>query len=201
MIETQDTEQKILEAARKIFLEKGLSGARMQDIANEAGINKALLHYYYRSKDKLFEIVFIEHKQKMFENMSKILGSDKSVSEIIELVIEQEQDSLREMPMMPLFIMNEIHKRPEKLAEIHNFYMKDASKKFFETVKKEVAEGKIKPINPLDLLMNLVSLNVFPYLACPMFMQVLDMTQEDVDAFLENRRHTIKEFIMNAIKP
>ncbi len=201
MVEVQDNERKILDAARKVFLSKGLAGARMQDIADEAGINKALLHYYYRSKEKLFEIIFLEHKQMMFENITKIMGSDKSVLEKIELIIEQEQDSLQALPIMPLFIMNEIHQNPERVAGMHDARLKEIGKKFFEQVRKEIAEGKIRPIEPLDLFMNMISLNVFPYLACPMFQFAFDLSDEEADSFLKNRRNTIKEFMLNALKP
>jgi AcrR family transcriptional regulator len=196
----ENTEEKILAAARKVFMQKGLAGARMQDIADEAGINKALLHYYYRTKEKLFEIIFLEHKQKMFANLVKILDSDKSVLEKIELIVEHEQDSLQALPQLPLFIMNEVNCNPERVLEMHDKMMKDVQLKFFAQVEKEIAEGKIRPINPLDLMLNLISLNVFPYLSMPMFGQIMDISEEDVKVFMQNRRHTIKEFIFNALK-
>lgn len=201
MVEEKETERKILDAARKVFLSKGLTGARMQDIADEAGINKALLHYYYRSKEKLFELIFREHKQMMFENIVKILESDKSVIEKVEMIIDKEQDSLQELPSMPLFIMNEIHQNPDRMMEMHSLKMAEAAKRFFVQIEQEVKEGKIKPISPMDLYMNLISLNVFPYLSCPMFMKVLDMTQEEGDEYLKSRRRSIKEFMINALKP
>jgi AcrR family transcriptional regulator len=196
----ENTEEKILAAARKVFMQKGLAGARMQDIADEAGINKALLHYYYRTKEKLFEIIFLEHKQKMFANLVKILDSDKSVLEKIELIVEHEQDSLQALPQLPLFIMNEVNCNPERVLEMHDKMMKDVQLKFFAQVEKEIAEGKIRPINPLDLMLNLISLNVFPYLSMPMIGQIMDISEEDVKVFMQNRRHTIKEFIFNALK-
>ncbi|MDX2304181.1 MAG: TetR/AcrR family transcriptional regulator [Microscillaceae bacterium] len=199
MQENLETDQKILRAARKIFVQKGLTGTRMQDIADEAGINKALLHYYYRSKKLLFEIVFKEHKQKMFENLIQILNSDKSVMEKVEQVIEHEQDSLQAFPTMPLFIMNEVHQNPERVFELHTGAMKEVTWQFFKQIEQEIAEGKIRAINPMDLLINLVSLNTFPYLACPMFMHTLGMSEKDVEEFLQNRRHTIKEFFRQAL--
>jgi TetR/AcrR family transcriptional regulator len=197
----ENTEERILVAARKVFMQKGLAGSRMQDIADEAGINKALLHYYYRTKEKLFEIIFLEHKQKMFGNLVKILDSDKSVLEKIELIIEHEQDSLQALPQLPLFIMNEVNCNPERVMEMHDKMMKDVQLKFFAQVEKEIAEGKIRPIKPLDLMLNLVGLNVFPYLSMPMFGHIMEMSEAEIQTFMKNRRHTIKEFIFNALKP
>lgn len=196
----ENTEEKILSAARKVFMQKGLAGARMQDIADEAGINKALLHYYYRSKEKLFEIIFWEHKQKMFENVIKILDSDKSVLEKIELIVEHEQDSLQAMPQLPLFIMNEVNCNPQRVMEMHDKRMKDVQSKFFDQVEREIAEGKIRPIHPMDLMLNIISLNVFPYLSMPMYGHIMEMNEEQIRIFLKNRRNTIKEFIINALK-
>src|SRR5215217_8189549 len=107
------TEEKILEAAKKIFLTKGLDGARMQDIANEAGINKAMLHYYFRSKDKLFEQVFTEVAGHFLPKIIAIIASEQTVFEKIECFCKEYIDQVITTPYVPIFILNEINKQPE----------------------------------------------------------------------------------------
>ena len=97
----QGTEEKILSAARKIFTTKGMAGARMQDIANEAGINKALLHYYYRDKEKLFETIFLEEAQKFFPKINAIFQSDDPLFLKIEKFVDEYIDEMLENPYLP----------------------------------------------------------------------------------------------------
>src|SRR3954468_10948841 len=107
------TEEKILEAARKIFLAKGLDGARMQDIADEAGINKAMLHYYFRSKEKLFEKIFTEVAGHFLPRIATILASENSVLEKIDTFCAEYINQVMQTPYVPIFILNEINRQPE----------------------------------------------------------------------------------------
>ncbi len=109
----QTTEEKILVASKKIFLTKGLDGARMQDIADEAGINKAMLHYYFRSKDKLFEHIFTEVAGHFLPKIIAILASEKTVFEKIETFCNEYINQVIQTPYVPIFILNEINKQPE----------------------------------------------------------------------------------------
>ncbi len=109
----KSTEEKILAAAKKVFIAKGMAGARMQDIADEAGINKALLHYYFRSKEKLFEMIFMEAAQKLFPKINFIFESDVSLFEKIENFCEEYITIMSENPYLPLFVLNEISRDPE----------------------------------------------------------------------------------------
>src|SRR5205809_3897614 len=99
------TEQRILTAAKKIFLAKGLDGARMQDIADEAGINKAMLHYYFRSKDKLFETIFEEVAIHFLPRITEIFESDKSLFKKIEAFCEVYIEQVKQMPYLPFFVL------------------------------------------------------------------------------------------------
>ena len=97
----QSTEQIILEAAKKVFVRKGMAGARMQDIADEAGINKALLHYYFRNKEKLFEMIFMEAAEKFFPRINAIFDSDQPLFEKIESFCEEYISVVMENPYLP----------------------------------------------------------------------------------------------------
>src|SRR4029078_3015094 len=109
----QNTEEKILSAAKKVFLKEGMAGARMQDIADEAGINKAMLHYYFRSKEKLFETIFKELSIEFLPRVNAIFESDLSLFEKIEVFCSEYISRMMENPFIPLFIVNEINKQPE----------------------------------------------------------------------------------------
>lgn len=111
----QGTETRILEAAKKVFIRKGLDGSRMQEIANEAGINKALLHYYFRSKQKLFEAVFSYAFIKFLPKVTEVLNADMPFLKKIEIFIDNYIDLLIENPFLPIFILNELYRQPEKL--------------------------------------------------------------------------------------
>ena len=114
-VKNKGAEEKILVAARKVFTTKGMAGARMQDIADEAGINKALLHYYFRDKDKLFEVVFMEEAQKFFPKINAIFNSDVPLFEKIENFVNEYIDEMQENPYLPWFVMNEVNRDPDQL--------------------------------------------------------------------------------------
>ena len=112
------TELKILAAARKVFIRKGLDGARMQEIANEAGINKALVHYYFRNKQKLFEAVFIEAFGKFLPQVSEVIMQEISLIEKIEAVVSRYIDFLQKNPYLPNFVLNELSHEPGNLIKL-----------------------------------------------------------------------------------
>ena len=118
MVAEPTTEQRILKAAQKVFSEKGMAGARMQEVADEAGINKALLHYYFRSKQQLFEGVFKDSAQRQFGCIWKSLDSCDSLFPAIEAFVAAYLDRMIEEPSLPLFIANELNRDAEGLAEL-----------------------------------------------------------------------------------
>ena len=114
-IKNISAEEKILAAAHKVFTTKGMNGARMQDIADEAGINKALLHYYFKDKDKLFETIFVVEAQRFFPKITMIFQSDAPLFEKIENFVSEYIDEMQENPYLPWFVINEMNRDPEKL--------------------------------------------------------------------------------------
>jgi TetR/AcrR family transcriptional regulator len=195
------TEQKILAAAKKIFVMKGMAGARMQDIADEAGINKALLHYYFRSKEKLFEVIFMEAAQKLFPRINEIFNSDQPLFEKIESFCSEYISVVMENPYLPLFVLNEINQDPEYfLGKFWVGKTKPDPTKFLQQIEKEVKKGTIKRISPLHLLMNLISMTIFPFVAKPMFQRNLGLDEMQFRAVMEQRKSEIPRFIIDSIK-
>lgn len=197
----QTTEERILNAAKLVFVRKGMAGARMQDIADEAGINKAMLHYYFRNKEKLFEVIFMEAASKLFPKINEIFTSDQPLFEKIESFCEQYISVVIENPYLPLFVLNEINKDPEYfMQKVWAGKTKPKPAKFLEQIETEVKAGNIKRINPIHLLMNLISMTIFPFVAKPMMQRNLGLTETQFRAIMEQRKKEIPRFIIDSIK-
>lgn len=201
----KDTEQKIMDAAKEVFQQKGMTGARMQEIADKAGINKALLHYYYRTKEKLFEKVFEIAFSIFIPRMQEIMLSEKPVFEKIEFFIENYMDLLTKHPYIPGFVINELNRNPEILVRIFekNIQLKENNllERLELQIAGEVEKGIVKPISARNLMTNVVSLCIFPIVARPILQGVLfDNDKNEYEAFLKQRRVFVKEYIINSIK-
>jgi TetR/AcrR family transcriptional regulator len=192
------TEQLILEAAKKVFIAKGLDGTRMQEIADEAGINKSLLHYYFRSKDKLFDEIFKEIVMSFAPRVFGILNSPVSLFEKIKLFVDTYLDLLLENPYIPGFLVNEVSRNPSRLVSTlkKNGVNPNIMR---EQLRKEIAAGIIRPMKVEDLMANLISLCVFPFVAKNIFSSMLDMSDDDYMLFLADRKKEIPIFIINSI--
>jgi TetR/AcrR family transcriptional regulator len=199
-MEDPSAEFRILKAAKKVFLAKGMSGARMQDIADEAGINKAMLHYYFRSKEKLFETIFKEIAKNFIPGITAIFEAEKPLFEKIELFCCEYIDKIREMPYMPLFVLHEINRQPSAFIKKMWGNRKPPVRIFFEQVESEIEKGKIKAIPPVQLLMNIISLCIFPFIAMPMIEHVADISRDQFNLLMNERKILVPRLIIDAIK-
>ncbi|TAH20430.1 MAG: TetR/AcrR family transcriptional regulator [Cytophagales bacterium] len=195
------TEEKILHSARKVFTKKGLSGARMQDIADEAGINKALLHYYFRSKEKLFEKIFEEASTKMFAKLTEFIDSKElSLFEKIEKMVENQIAMSMENPFLPAFVINEFHQNAEgSICQTIGRKM-SVSHKLIEHIQEAVNQGLIRPINPIQLFINIMSLSMFPFVSKPILQINMNVTEEQFALLMEQRKKDVADFVIRAIK-
>jgi AcrR family transcriptional regulator len=192
-----ETQEKILEAARNVFTRKGMSGARMQEIADEAGINKALLHYYYRSKAKLFDQIFEEARGKLFFPLVQTLNAEMDLFEKIETICSQYYHFLKEYPYLPNFVIGEVYRTPEIVTqqmELAGFSLEQ----FRVQVEQEIAAGRIRPIDPRELVMNLIALNVFPVMVRPIAENMI-YRDANYDEVLEQRVKMAARFVINSI--
>lgn len=191
------TEEKIKAAANTVFTKKGFSGTRTRDIAEEAGINLALLNYYFRSKEKLFDIVMMDNIQQFLTGIKGLLNNEAlSLTEKVTMVAENYINLLRTQPDMPLFILSEIKSNPEKLA--NNMNVKEILlKSHFYQQLQEALNGKV---NPLHFIMNIISLTVFPFVASPLLKVIGELKQDDFDKMVEERKKMIPVWIDAMIK-
>lgn len=194
------TERKILEASKRIFQHKGMYGARMQEIADEAGINKALLHYYFRSKDKLFDAVFQDAAKNFFSKIREFMNVDKPLFEKIEYFVEQYLNLLMENTFIPAFIISEVHQNPDRIKNTFLASGVNPGLVFANEVNTAVEQGLINPIDPRQLIINIVGLCVFPVAARPIIKTLLNQSDVDYLNFIEVRKKELANFIINAIK-
>jgi AcrR family transcriptional regulator len=199
------TEEKIFDAAQKVFVEKGFNGARMEEIAKEAGINKSLLHYYYRTKEKLFGAIFGKVANLFIPRVVTFIESDAPLFEKIEYFIEVYIDMILKNPYIPNFIISEINRNPEHvgnmLAEATGVLKHNAFDKFAQLIEKEVANGTIKPIKAEQLIVNIIGLCIFPFVARPIIQTIVFKNdKKEYQEFLKSRKKEVFSFVMNSIK-
>ena len=198
-VKSTSTEEKILEAAKKVFVRKGMYGARMQEIADEAGINKALLHYYFRGKNKLFDAIFREAFQEMAPKAFDILQGDLPLDEKIKLFVSKYIDTISANPFLPLFIINEINQNPDRLGTIVDL-MGGIKDEISKDVKVKVKAGEFRDIDPVQLFVNILAMSLFPFLAKPIIQGAFSITEEMFQEFLEERKKLIPDIILNYLK-
>jgi AcrR family transcriptional regulator len=200
-IKKDNTEDKILNAAKTVFIRKGMEGARMQEIADEAGINKALLHYYFRSKQRLFEAIFSNLLTQIFPNITTILLSEKPIEQKIGLFIEKYIEMLLHNPFLPAFVLKEINRDSTYFANTFKNNGIDLNPVFI-MFENEMKAGKLVKMNPRDLVANILSMCIFPFASKPLLKLILfDENHKNYDQFLEERKTTVKDFVLNSIMP
>ncbi|GAA4770205.1 MULTISPECIES: TetR/AcrR family transcriptional regulator [Flavobacterium] len=199
-IKTENTETEILIAAKEIFQQKGMAGARMQEIADKAKINKALLHYYYRSKQLLFEAVFKSAFSLLAPQLNKVLNDDSDLFEKIRKFTENYVSFVIKHPYLPNFVIQELNKNPEFVQKLRSEKNFPSIEKFKLQVSDAINQGIIKPIEAEQLFINIISLNIFPFIGEPLLMALVNMDKESYNKILENRKTEVAEFIINSIK-
>jgi len=194
----ENTENLIRNAAREVFISKGFEGARMQEIADHAGINKALLHYYFRSKEKLFDAVFSEVAVNLFPAMKQLIESELGIKEKITFFIRIYLNVLLENPFIPAFIINTLNTNPERFLK----YIKNSGinpMHLQKQIDEEAARGLIRPVKAEHLLVNIIAMCIFPFVARPIVQNIFDMTDVEYQQYLESRQNEITDFVLKSI--
>ena len=195
-----NTEGRILEAAKKVFIRQGLEGTSMQQIADEAGINKSLLHYYFRTKEKLFEAVFSYAFQYIVPQLKDIMSSDIPVFVKIEKLVSEYMDLLMQHKFIPAFVLHEINRDPDKLYKLMHHSGVSPSI-FIEQFLEEIHKGNIRPVDPKQLIINILSMCIFPVAAEPLIRRLFfDNNVKAYQDFLGERKKAVTDFIIHSIK-
>lgn len=207
--EVAGAESRILEAARSVFIRRGTAGARMQEIAAEAGVNQALLHYYFRSKDQLAGAVFQQMTSRLFPALLQALMMDASIDEKVDRIVEVYHENLTKNPFLPGYVLSELHHHPERiqtlLARVGGHDPREVIPpmlaRLAQQIGAEVAAGRMRPIDARQFVVNLVSLCIFPFAARPMLSMMLGLDDASFPAFIDERRRTLGAFYKSALRP
>jgi TetR/AcrR family transcriptional regulator len=197
-------EQAILQAAEGLFLTKGFAMTSTTEIAKAVGCNQALIHYYFRTKDKLFEAIFAKKAKIFFADFLEISEGAISFEEGLSRAVEAHFDMVRANPQLPFLIVNELTTNPVRIESlkatiapiIGGVYSRVES-----WLEKEVAKGTIRPVSPVDLIITVVSLNAALFLAAPIVRRALGLGDEEFERFVDSRRRENVKFILASLRP
>lgn len=203
--EPQSTEERILEAAVQEFMTKGYAGARTTAIAEAAGVTHAMLHYYFRTKDKLFDRI-IESKIGTLRDIMLASLGDPTIPlfDKIKSAIENHQDFIAANPELPRFMINEVLSRPDRMPKVIE-QLKHHTPLVVQSLQRQIDEyadrGLCRRVDAGMLMLDIVSLNIFPFSAKPMVNALLGGMMENSQAFVEARKKENLETIMRKLKP
>lgn len=197
------TEEQILKVAKEVFTRKGYAATRMQEIADLAEINKAMLHYYFRSKEKLFNTILEQTVKEIAPKFAAVLKKEGTTLERFENIVRAYIETIRANPHMPIFILHELSQNrtsfiesiKEKMTEVPDFTGLMAQ------IERDIAAGEVKEFNPIHLLLNVMSMCIFPFIARPVFSSLVEIPIELYDMILQQREEEIMLFLRSALRP
>ena len=201
MTETdKQTEEKIFESATEVFLSKGMDGARMQDIADHAGINKSLLHYYYRTKDHLFNAVFEKIAGQMFKKFAPVFDENLTLEEKIRFFFREHITFLQNNPRLASFLLHELHRNPDRIKKlIQGIDINKIWSTLEAQHKEDLIKYNITRESIPQLMTSIAAMSVFPFLAKPIVGSLMERMGYDFDKYLEERKEYAADFVIRAI--
>lgn len=189
------TEEHILKEASEIFYRKGLAGARMQEIADKAGINKAMLHYYFKTKEQLFNRVFVQAFEVFSGRIAEVLNGQMPLGQKITDYVNYTIDALQQNPGIPVFVLNELTFNPERITDLFAGKGKIDITKFKDQVKGQ-SQGKT---DAESLFMDMVALCIYPFVVAPVFKKILQKTDQQYNSLLKKRKKQIINELLKRI--
>lgn len=203
------TEQRILDAAHAVFVRRGTSGARMKEIAAEAGVNQALLHYYFRSKERLAGAVFQRVARQLMPPLFELLASEMPLEDKVRRVVDHEIDHLSQSPFVPGYLIAELSQHPDRARQLVSAVAgtppETIRRRVLGTLRSQIEErvraGAMRRIEPEQLVVHLVSLCIFPFAAQPMLMTMLGLDERAFRQFIQGRRAEIVTLVLAGLRP
>jgi len=197
----KQTEEKIFEAATEVFVEKGMDGARMQDIADHAGINKSLLHYYYRTKDKLFNAVFEKIAGQMFKKFAPVFDEKLSLEAKIRFFFREHITFLQNNPRLPAFLLNEINRNPARIKKlIRNIDIEQLWNMLEMQHKDELIKYNITRKSIPQLMTSMAAISIFPFAARGILEAIFEKMEISYDNYVEERKEFAADFVISALR-
>jgi AcrR family transcriptional regulator len=206
---TEETERRILDAAHAVFVRAGTAGARTLEIAKEAGVNPALLHYYFRTKERLAEAVFRRAAGQLLPAVVRILGSDATLEDKVEQVVQVELQFLSKAPYLPAYILSELAHHPDRAPQLIAAVTGEVPvalgthlrSVLAAQIDARVRDRTMHPISPDQFAVNLLALCVFPFAARPLFMALFGIDDKGFEQFIDRRRRELAPFFLRALRP
>lgn len=199
-----ENQRLILQAAEEEFLEKGYQGAKTTSIAKKAGVTHAMLHYYYRTKENLFNVVFQQKVRALAGSFERIFNDSLAFNDAIADCIKVHFEFIRQNPRLINFVYNEVLTNKENRDMLHSSVFPLLERVYSQVEKliaAELAKGTIRPIKALDLLLNIVSLNVLTFMTYPIMKEYMPGTSDETyEQLLKERQESNIRFILNALK-
>jgi len=199
--EEVNTEEKIKNAAREVFHKNGFAATRTRDIAAAAGINLALLNYYFRSKQKLFDIIMLETLQGFARSLLDVFNEETtSFEKKIEIFADRHIEMMRQHPGVPMFILSELRSSPESLIQKMGVVDLILKTEFARQLRQGIKDGRFAPVEPLHVLMNLMGMTAFPFVARPLLKQMGRLSDNQYDQLMVERKKLIPRWLNAALK-
>lgn len=201
MAKSKNTEQKIFDAATELFLEKGVDRTSVREIASKAGINLALMNYYFRSKENLFDAIFSQLVKTNTKKLIKILDSDLGLEEKIRQYVGVYIDMLSDNPLLVSFVMSILHRSRDRITEMKAVSSLYSTEKFANQIIEESKKGNIRRTDPTHLYVDMLSLIAFPFAIKLLIMDKRSFTDEEFSAFIKERKQRIPDMLIEGLKP
>ena len=204
-----DTEQRILDAAHAVFVRRGTAGTRMQEIAAEAGVNQALLHYYFRNKEQLAQAAFERAARGFMPAVVQVITSPGDLEDKVRRIVDLELDALSRAPYLPGYIISEVTHHPERAAQliaaVTGLAPRQLGPRVLGTLRRQIAgrvkTGAMRPIAPESFIVNLMALCIFPFAVRPMIQAMLGMDDRAFGRFITRRHDDLPAFFIGALRP
>ena len=201
---SHDMEQSILEAAEQLFLDKGFVRTSTTEIARAVGCNQTLIHYYFRTKDNLFNRIFENKLEKIIPQLLELSQQKVPFLERIQQIIEIHFSILQQNPKLPKMLMNEIGTDPKRTEWLRNLLLEKANPyrlQFEEELEQAIQKGEIRPIKPITLLLDILSMNVFIFISYPVLCNITGMDPGNFEQITEARKKEAVTLITNGLRP
>ncbi|MEM8559125.1 MAG: TetR/AcrR family transcriptional regulator [Bacteroidota bacterium] len=199
--EEDAAEANILDAAQRVFLRSGTDGARMQEIANEAGVNKSMLHYYFRSKERLAEAVFMRAVRTTYRRFEPAMQSSGPFEEFLRALVAADLAMMDDHPYLVGYILSELHHHPERWRQAIRLEFPVGSEAMQAKLDAAIEAGEIRPISLLAFTTFIVSMTFFPSVGGGLVRAYVGASKEEWDAYLADREELIVELCLNGLRP
>ena len=203
---TSKTELQILASAEKLFLQKGFRSTSTTDIARDAGCNQAMIHYYFRTKENLFNRIFHAKFETVMDFIDRSLRDDKDIFGNLQCIIGAYFDFLSDNPRLSYFILEELAENPQRRKYVRTVFLASPARqqvysRFRHMVGNAVQDGEIRDIDPIDLILDGISLVAFSFISAPIFSDLLGRDPGEARAYLDHRRDEVTTLLLNGLRP